>query len=114
MKSRGSSCPSKMPVSHLRSLLTLFYSELVPSTRFSAKPPHPNTFGNYQGGPNTPAFLSEADRFAKSSLRDGLNDKVSFQREDKERRDKLLCSKIAEKQRNQQRLVASIEMKEQD
>ena len=92
--------------------------ELIPSTRFGAKPPHPNTFVNYQPGPNTPGFISENDRFGgagpAAKPKDGLNTKIGFQKEDKAFKDKLQESKLVDKQRNKERLVTQIQLAEQD
>jgi hypothetical protein len=43
--------------------MTPFSLELVVSTRFSAKPTHPNTFVHHHAGASTPGYQSETDRF---------------------------------------------------
>ena len=84
--------------------------ELVPATRFGAKPAHPNTFVNHHAGPNTPGFISEQTRFGGASQRDYMFNKVDFQVEDKQKKQKLQQSKLAEKQRNVEKLQNQIEM----
>ena len=90
------------------------------ATRFGAKPDFGNTFVNFQHPSNAPGFQSEKQRFAGTSngfvnrhARDPgqhsgfvatdhqaatLNDKISFQVEDKNRRDRLLQARISSKQ----------------
>lgn len=53
-------------------------AKLVPTTRFGAKPPHPNSFVNYQPSPNTPGFLSESERVGGSNSTRNLQTKADF------------------------------------
>ena len=66
--------------------LPLFAIELVPATRFGAKPAHPNTFLNHQAGPNTPGFINETDRFQGMRSNRNLQTKCDFQQEEKMKR----------------------------
>ena len=107
-----------MPVSKRDSFVKLdrnpsFFSvELVPATRFGAKPPPPNTFLNHQPGPNTPGYSSEADRFFGGSLKSDFANKIDFQAQDKLRKQATIESKIREKQSNNERLNARITMQD--
>lgn len=84
---------------------------LKKATRFGAKPDFGSTFVNFQHPQNAPGFQSEASRFAGTSnnflnrragepgqhkfnissdfVANNLNDKISFQVEDKQKRDRL-------------------------
>lgn len=66
-------------------------------TRFSSKPPPPNTFLNFQPGPKTPGFISERDRFVPK--RENMNASIGFQYEDKAKKFTLQQAK-AESKRN--------------
>ena len=74
--------------------------ELIPATRFGAKPAHPNTFTNHQPGPNTPGYLDEAARLGGRFHDRNLQTKVDFQQEDKMKKAKTIESKVAEKRKN--------------
>ncbi len=56
-------------------------------TRFSSKPPPPNTFLNFQPGPKTPGFISESERLTAKKA--DMNSTVGFQLEDKAKKQQL-------------------------
>ena len=84
--------------------------ELVPATRFGAKPAHSNTFLNHQPGPNTPGYLDEATRLGGRFADRNMQTKVEFQAEEKAKKWKVLESKVAEKKANVERQHAQIGM----
>lgn len=57
--------------------------ELVIPTRFSSKPPPPNTFLNFQPSSNAASHLSEAQRFTAPTGNRMIQTNVDFQAEDK-------------------------------
>lgn len=87
-----------------KSNFLIFSSELVPATRFGAKPSHPNTFLNHQPGPNTPGFLSEAQRVNVPRAQLNLQSKVTFQEEDKLKKQAVIENKIRAKQSNLEKI----------
>ena len=111
------------------------FLELVPSTRFSAKPTFASTFANFQCSKADPGYISEQERLgpnrkqmadsrviksssvfqnsASSALQNSMNQNISFQFEDKQ---KSLLKKEAIlniKQLNQAALINSIKQSEQ-
>jgi hypothetical protein len=75
-------------------------------TRFSSKPPPPNTFLNFQPAPKTPGYLAEHDRVTESKH---LNKRVEFQKEDKQKKEKLVIAKMEIKQTNRETLLGRIQ-----
>ena len=65
-------------------ILTFSFSlELTVSTRFGAKPPHPDTFMNFQPAANTASYFSEKLRTLNTTGNRAIDTTVDFQREDK-------------------------------
>jgi hypothetical protein len=94
-------------------LLLILYIELKAPTRFSAKPPPPNTFLNYQPGPKTPGFITESERFFPKK---DINATVEFQKGDKDKKKTLMFAKSEAKRSNMDTLmqkVCEIEVKKE-
>lgn len=75
-------------------------------TRFSSKPPPPNTFLNFQPGPKTPGFVSERDRLV--SKRADLNNVLTFQQEDKMKKQQIMNARTESKRTNMDMLMTKI------
>ena len=107
-----------MPVSKQKDfsadLIFIFTVELVPATRFGAKPAPPNTFLQHQPGPNTPGFLDEANRFGGMKSNKNLQTKCDFQMQDKLKKQAVAESKVWAKQQKTDQLAARIQIQEQD
>ena len=69
---------------------------------------------NYQPGPNTPGFLSEATRFAYKPAERTLQNKCDFQAEDKQRRERIQASNVRAKQQNAEMLQTRIQLADQE
>lgn len=79
MKLEQTSCQILMLVSLIVLLLNLCCLELVPATRFGAKPPHADTFvGHYKHTENMPGHISEKDRLSGKINVHSLQEKVQF------------------------------------
>ena len=81
-------------------------AELVAPTRFSAKPPPPNTFLNFQPGHKTPGFISERERLL--SKRADQNNALAFQQEDKQRKQQIAKARTESKRSNMDALLSKI------
>jgi Ca2+-binding EF-hand superfamily protein len=68
---------------------------LKPTNRFSATPQWKNTFTHYHQDPTSSAFMSESDRFKKTT--NSLHVKNDFQVDDKSRKNTIAESKISRK-----------------
>lgn len=79
-------------------------------TRFSSKPPPPNTFLNFQPGPKTPGFISERDRLLPK--RADMNASIGFQQEDKFKKQTLQQAKAESKRNHFDNLVQRIQDKD--
>ena len=73
-------------------------------TRFSAKPPPPNTFMNFVAGPKTPGYIHETERFVSRDL----NSTVGFQTHDKNKKLNLIFAKTEVKKNNMENLMTKI------
>lgn len=62
------------PESSKHLLILIIYIELMAPTRFSSRPPPPNTFLNFQPAPKTPGYIPESTRLNSKHL----NTKVDF------------------------------------
>jgi len=69
-------------------------------TRFTSKPPPPNTFLNFQPASNTASFLPEGSRVASTTGNRFLNSNVDFQKEDKAKKLNLQQAKAEIKRAN--------------
>ena len=79
--------------------------ELVAPSRFSAKPPPPNTFLNFQPGPKTPGYISEEARLAPSK---DINAKCGFQNDDKAKKQALSEARLGMKKMHNDNLAQKI------
>lgn len=87
--------------------LTLFNMniELVIPTRFSSKPPPPNTFLNFQPtGPGSASYMSEKARVTSLTGNRFLNTNVEFQKEDKNKKLNLQQARAENKRANVEQL----------
>lgn len=97
-----------------------FFLELIAPTRFSAKPNFGSTFGNFQQEKNMPGFISEQQRLGRSTFstfgkstnwsESGLNAKVTFQMEDKQKQSKLQEARLQSKRANIENTQSSVLM----
>ena len=84
--------------SKLLLFLLTFPLELIAATRFSSKPAHKNTFGNFQQDTiHMPGYISEKERLGGKLAGHNLQEKVNFQQVEKEKNKKVADSKIASK-----------------
>ena len=89
--------------------MTPFSLELVVSTRFSAKPCHPNTFVNHHAGASTPGYQSETDRFRVAQRGDRtLQMKCDFQQDEAGKKNAIQAFRVAQKANNINALNAKI------
>jgi Holliday junction resolvasome RuvABC ATP-dependent DNA helicase subunit len=82
--------------------------ELVIPSRFSSKPPHPNTFLNFQPAANAASHLSEAARFTAPTGNRLLQTNVDFQAEDKAKKLNLQQARTDLKRANVDNLANKI------
>ena len=68
---------------------------LKPSSRFSATPSWKNTFENFHMGSGTAGYISEQERFRKTS--NSLHVKNDFQQQDKMKRQQLTENRVSKK-----------------
>jgi hypothetical protein len=79
--------------------------ELVIPTRFSSKPPPPNTFMNFQpSGPSSASYMSEKARVTCLTGNRFLNTNVEFQKEDKNKKLNLQQARAENKRANVEQL----------
>lgn len=76
------------------------FLELVIPTRFSSKPPPPNTFVNFQATSGTASFMPEGSRVAYMTGNRFLNSNVDFQKEEKNKKLNLQQAKAEIKRAN--------------
>ena len=82
---------------------------MVVATRFSAKPPHPNTFVHHYAGPNTPGYQAEPDRFRVAQRGDRtLQMKCDFQQDEAAKKNAIQAFRVAQKANNINCLNAKI------
>ena len=82
--------------------------ELVVPNRFSAKPPHPNTFLNFQPPANAASHLPEATRLSAPTGNRMLQTNVDFQAEDKAKKLNLQQARTDLKRANVDNLANKI------
>ena len=79
--------------------------ELVIPTRFSSKPPPPNTFLNFQpSGPGSASYMSEKARVTSLTGNRFLNTNVEFQKEEKNKKLNLQQARAENKRANVEQL----------